>query len=255
MITATLQNFQTEVVQASQNVPVLLDLSSPRSPISQTLTTLLIRLEDEYGGAFTLATTNCDLYPQIAQAFQVQSVPTCILLSQGQPLDGFSGGLTEAQVRAFLNKHVQAIAAEPGEFKLLALAKESAAAQDFPSAIANAKAAIDINPAFTDARLLLAALLMDTQPALSQAQCDAIDAAALSPEQAEQYERLKTELAQRVAAAQAALESPELTALKATVTANGKDLTSRLRNGIRAITRHRANRPNVPRGHWPQNHD
>jgi putative thioredoxin len=188
----------------------------------------LIRLEDEYGGAFTLATTNCDLYPQIAQAFQVQSVPTCILLSQGQPLDGFSGGLTEAQVRAFLNKHVQAIAAEPGEFKLLALAKESAAAQDFPSAIANAKAAIDINPAFTDARLLLAALLMDTQPALSQAQCDAIDAAALSPEQAEQYERLKTELAQRVAAAQAALESPELTALKATVAANGKDLTSRL---------------------------
>ena len=228
MITATLENFQTEVVQASQTVPVLIDLGSPRSPISQTLTTLLIRLEGEYGGAFTLATTNCDLYPQIAQAFQVQSVPTCILISQGQPVDGFSGGLNEAQVREFLDKHVQAIAPEPAEYKFLALAKESAAAQDFPAAITNAKAAIDCNPDFPDARLLLAALLMDTQPALAQVQCDAINEAALTAEHAEQYALLKTELAQRIAAAQAALESPELIALKAAVAANGKDLPSRL---------------------------
>jgi putative thioredoxin len=228
MITATLDNFQTEVAQASHTLPVLVDLGSPRSPISQTLTTLLIRLEAEYGGAFTLATTNCDLYPQIAQAFQVQSVPTCILLSQGQPLDGFAGGLNEAQVREFLNKHVQAIAAEPAEYKFLALAKESAAMQDFPAAIANAKAAIEINPDFADGRLLLAALLMDTQPALAQVQCDAINEAALTAEHAEQYALLKSELALRIAAAQAALESPELIALKAAVAANGKDLTSRL---------------------------
>lgn len=231
MITTTLANFQTDVIAASHTSPVLLDLGSPRSPASQTLTTLLMRLEADYGGAFSLACANCDLVPQIAQAFQVQSVPTCILLSQGQPLDGFSGGQTEAQVRAFLDKHVQAIAPEPPEFKLLALAKQLAAAQDFPAAIANAKAAVQANPEYSDARLLLAALLLDTQPTLAQVQYDAINAANLSPEQLEQYTLLQTQLAQRLAAIQAALESPEITTLKAAVASNEKDLASRLALG------------------------
>jgi putative thioredoxin len=228
MFHATLENFQTQVIAASNVRPVLLDLGSPRSHASQALTTALTQLEAEYGGAFTLACANCDLVPQLAQAFQVQQVPTCLLLDQGQPVDGFAGSLNTAQVRDFLNKHLQAIVPEPAQYQLLALAKSSAAAQDVPAAIANAKAAIDANPHFADARLLLAALLMDTQPQLAQAQCDAINADSLSTEHAEQYALLKTELAQRIAAAQAALESPEITALKAAVQSNGKDLPARL---------------------------
>ncbi len=228
MIVTTLENFQTQIVPASYERVVLIDLGSPRSPASQTLTTLLIKLEAEYGGAFELASTNCDLHPQIAQAFQVQSVPTCILLSQGQPLDGFAGGLNEAQVREFLNKHVQAISAEPLEHKQLEMAKASAAEQDFPSAISHAKAAIAIRTDFAEARLLLAVLLLDDQPALAQAQCDAIVESTLSAEHIEQYALLKQELNLRIAQAQAALESPELIALKTSVASNGKDLNARL---------------------------
>ncbi len=227
MIQITLDNFQTDVIVASQSKPVLVDLGSPRSPASQTLTSDLIRLETEFGGAFLLASANCDLVPQVAQAFQVQQIPTCIVLVNGQPVDGFSSAVPEAQIRDLLRKYATPIAAIAPEAALLAQAK-AAAEQDLSAATMHCKAAIALNPTYTDARLMLAALVLDTQPLLAQVQYDAIDASALDAEQAEQYALLSDELAQRVEAAQAALESPEIQALRASVANNPKDLAARL---------------------------
>jgi putative thioredoxin len=228
MIQITLDNFQTDVIAASNIKPVVVDLGSPRSPISQTLTSTLIRLETEFGGAFTLACANCDLVPQVAQAFQVQQIPTCIVLVNGQPVDGFSGAVPEAQIRDLLNKYARPIAAVAPEVVLLEQAKVTAAAQDLNAATNHCKAAIALNPAYTDARLMLAALLLDTQPLLAQVQYDAIDASRLDAAQAEQYALLHAEIAQRLSKAQAALESPEILTLKANVANAPKDLSARL---------------------------
>ena len=59
---------------------------------------MLERLAAEFGGRFLLATVDVDANPQLAQAFQVQSIPTVFAVLKGQPLPLFQGALPEAQV-------------------------------------------------------------------------------------------------------------------------------------------------------------
>ena len=61
-----------------------------------------------YGGRFKLCKINSDDEQQLAAAFGIRSLPTCVLLVNGQPVDGFMGALPEGQVRAFLDKHLGA---------------------------------------------------------------------------------------------------------------------------------------------------
>ena len=110
MIDITLQNFETELIAASMQVPVLLDIWAPWCGPCKSLGPVLEKLETDYAGRFVLAKLNSDEQPEIAgqlsQAFGVRSIPFCVLFSQGQPVDGFVGALPESQVRAFLDKHV-----------------------------------------------------------------------------------------------------------------------------------------------------
>ena len=58
---------------------------------------------------------NSDNEQQISQAFGIRSIPTCILMMDGKPVDGFTGAQSATQVRAFLDKHLPsegALAAE-----------------------------------------------------------------------------------------------------------------------------------------------
>lgn len=119
MIDITLQNFETELIQASLQQPVLLDIWAPWCGPCRTLGPALEKLETEYAGRFKLAKLNSDEQPEIAgqlsQAFGVRSIPFCVLFDQGQPVDGFVGALPEAQIRQFLDKHVPTEAALQAE--------------------------------------------------------------------------------------------------------------------------------------------
>ena len=66
---------------------------------------LLERLATEYAGAF-FANFNADEQRMIASQFGVQSLPTVILMKDGQPIDGFVGAKTEVEIRQFLDKHL-----------------------------------------------------------------------------------------------------------------------------------------------------
>jgi len=112
MIDVTLANFETEVIAASMATPVLVDFWAPWCGPCKSLGPVLEKLEDAYGGRFKLVKINSDEEQQLAQAFGIRSIPTCILLKGGQPVDGFMGALPEGQVRQFLDKHV------PGEDEL-----------------------------------------------------------------------------------------------------------------------------------------
>ncbi|WP_295642128.1 tetratricopeptide repeat protein [uncultured Methylibium sp.] len=110
MIDITLQNLETDLIQASMHAPVLLDIWAPWCGPCKQLGPVLEKLETAYAGRFVLAKLNSDEQPEIAgqlsQAFGVRSIPFCVMFVGGQPVDGFVGALPEAQIRAFLDKHV-----------------------------------------------------------------------------------------------------------------------------------------------------
>ncbi len=115
MIDVTLENFEAEVITASMTQPVLVDFWAPWCGPCKTLGPLLEKMEAEYAGRFKLVKIDSDQQQQLAGAFGVRSIPTCILLMNGQPVDGFMGAVPEGKLREFLDKHLPAATAEPEE--------------------------------------------------------------------------------------------------------------------------------------------
>jgi putative thioredoxin len=106
MIDVTIATFETEVVEASNSIPVLLDFWAPWCGPCKTIGPMLEKLETAYAGRFKLVKINSDDEQQLAAAFGIRSIPTCILMMNGQPVDGFMGALPESQLKAFLDKHL-----------------------------------------------------------------------------------------------------------------------------------------------------
>ncbi len=67
---------------------------------------MLEKLELDYAGRFKLVKIDSDAEQQLSAAFGIRSIPTCILMMNGQPVDGFMGALPESQLKAFLDKHL-----------------------------------------------------------------------------------------------------------------------------------------------------
>jgi putative thioredoxin len=98
-------NFETDVLQASLQTPVLVDFWATWCGPCKTLGPILEKLAGEYAGAFRLAKIDCDKEQQLAGMFGVRSIPTVVLIQGGQIVDAFSGALPESQVREFLTRH------------------------------------------------------------------------------------------------------------------------------------------------------
>lgn len=172
MIDITLENLEVELIHASMRGPVLLDIWAPWCGPCKQLGPLLEKLEVAYAGRFTLAKLNSDEQPDIAtqlsQAFGVRSIPFCVLFVGGRPIDGFVGALPEAQIRAFLDKHVpgaEEVAAEEEAAEAEQLAEEGntdAALAKLADALAMAPHDDDIRADYLK-RLLEAGRLTDAR--------------------------------------------------------------------------------------------
>ena len=108
MIEVTIANFEAEVIEASKTTPVLVDFWAPWCGPCKTLGPLLERVETDYAGRFKLVKIDSDQEQQLAGAFGIRSIPTCVLLMNGQPVDGFTGAIPEGEIKAFLDKHLPA---------------------------------------------------------------------------------------------------------------------------------------------------
>ena len=102
---ATAASFETEIIQRSLQVPVLIDFWATWCGPCKTLGPILEKLAADYHGAFELAKVDVDKEQELAAAFQIRSVPTVMLVKDGQLVDGFPGALPEGQLREFLKHH------------------------------------------------------------------------------------------------------------------------------------------------------
>ena len=159
MIDVTIANFDAEVIEASQTTPVLVDFWAPWCGPCKSLGPVLEKVEAAYNGRFKLVKINSDDEQELAGAFGIRSIPTCVLMIDGKPVDGFMGALPEGQVKEFLDKHL------PAEEELQAQAEEEEALAalddgDVETALAKLQQAVDTDPNNDDARFDLVKLLL-----------------------------------------------------------------------------------------------
>src|SRR5215469_8429081 len=130
-----LETFAADVLDASMEVPVIVDFWAPWCGPCKQLGPMLERLVSEANGAVRLVKVNIDENPEIAQQLRIQSIPTVYAFKQGQPIDGFMGAIPESQLRQFIEGLTGPIpAVEEGEQDLLALGAEALSRRDLSRA-------------------------------------------------------------------------------------------------------------------------
>jgi putative thioredoxin len=146
-------NFEAEVLQASLKTPVLVDFWATWCGPCKSLGPLLEKLATEYNGAFRLGKVDVDKNQELAGVFGIRSIPTVMLVKDGQILDGFAGALPEGQLREFLSRHVQPLDGDVDE------TPEEAAPESPEQAINRLQQAIAAEPARPELKLDLALAL------------------------------------------------------------------------------------------------
>ncbi|MQA84686.1 MAG: thioredoxin [Streptosporangiales bacterium] len=109
VIEVTEETFNTEVVERSRSVPVVIDFWATWCQPCKQLSPILEKLAQEAGGRWILAKVDVDANQQLAAAMRVQSLPTVIAVFAGQAVHGFMGALPESQVRQWLDQLLTAV--------------------------------------------------------------------------------------------------------------------------------------------------
>ncbi len=205
-------NAQQVLIEESMSRPVVVDFWADWCEPCKALMPILEKLADEYEGQFLLAKVNADEQQMIAQQLGVRSLPTVMVIKDGQPIDGFAGAQPENQVREMLEKHLP----KPWD-GLLMQAQELLAAGDTAEALPLLRQAYDDSNHRHDITIAYCSVLIEANR-LDEAE-RVLDGVRMADQDAA-WEQLKAQLQiQREAA-----RSPEIAALEAKIAEDPQNL-------------------------------
>ena len=213
-------NAQQLLIDESMTRPVVVDFWADWCGPCKQLMPILEKLAGEYQGAFLLAKVNADEQQMLAQQLGVRSLPTVMVIKEGQPVDGFSGAQPESAVREMLDKHLPSPQAGA-----LAEAEQLLAEGDFPAALALYRSAWEESGQKLEMTLAYAGALV-TANRLDEA--DTLLQGVRLADQDARYEQLVAQ----IELGREAARSPEVEALEASMAANPDDHAIRIQLAI-----------------------
>lgn len=212
VVDVTMENAQQVLIEESQQRPVVIDFWADWCEPCKTLMPLLEKLANEYAGQFLLAKVNADELQGLAGQFGVRSLPTVMVMKDGQPVDGFAGAKPETEIREMLQKYLPA----PWQ-GLIDQANQLMQDDNFKDALTLLRQAYNDSGEQPSIGIGLAQVFLHLN------RCDEAEAILQTIPMADQYGDYEQAMAQLQLKREAS-QSPELTALEEKHRANPDDL-------------------------------
>ena len=220
IIDVTGATFMKDVVEESMIRPVIVDFWAPWCGPCKTIGPSLEKHVTAAGGLVVLAKVNVDENQEIAAQMRVQSIPAVFAFSKGQPIDSFTGAVTDSQIKAFIKK-------------LLGDAKPP-----IEAALAEAKVALDAGDGITASGIYREIQTLDAENAealggviRSAVLLGEIDVAREIVDSLEDIFKTKPEIVSAVAAlelTEGGISNIDISSLEAALGANKNDHQARL---------------------------